>query len=80
MFEEAQLYSPVTLDDDGRVEVHLGKDHPGFNDPAYRERRNADRRDRDGLAFRANRSRTSITPTPSTRSGGWCRTTCTTNT
>ena len=41
MFEEAQLYSPVTLDDDGRVEVHLGKDHPGFNDPAYRERRNA---------------------------------------
>jgi phenylalanine-4-hydroxylase len=41
MFEEAQLYSPVTRDDDGTVEVHLGKDHPGFNDPAYRERRNA---------------------------------------
>src|SRR5258708_7975264 len=41
MFEEAQLYSPVTRDDDGNVEVHLGKDHPGFNDPAYRERRNA---------------------------------------
>jgi phenylalanine-4-hydroxylase len=40
MFEEAQLYSPVTLDDDGRVEVQLGKDHPGFSDPAYRERRN----------------------------------------
>jgi phenylalanine-4-hydroxylase len=40
MFEEAQLYSPVTLDDDGKVEVQLGKDHPGFNDPAYRERRN----------------------------------------
>jgi phenylalanine-4-hydroxylase len=41
VFEEAQLYSPVTLDDDGKVEVQLGKDHPGFNDPAYRERRNA---------------------------------------
>ena len=40
MFEEAQLYSPVTRHDDGKVEVHLGEDHPGFNDPAYRERRN----------------------------------------
>ena len=40
MFEEAQLYSPVTQSDDGKVEVHLGKDHPGFNDPVYRERRN----------------------------------------
>ncbi|MEA2254413.1 MAG: phenylalanine-4-hydroxylase [Solirubrobacteraceae bacterium] len=40
MFEEAQLYSPVTQCDDGRVEVHLGEDHPGFNDPAYRARRN----------------------------------------
>jgi phenylalanine-4-hydroxylase len=40
MFEEAQLYSPVTQHDDGKVEVHLGEDHPGFNDPAYRERRN----------------------------------------
>src|SRR3954467_10319883 len=40
MFEEAQLYSPVTQGDDGTVEVHLGEDHPGFNDPVYRERRN----------------------------------------
>src|SRR5919201_6106032 len=40
MFEEAQLYSPVTQDDDGKVVVHLGQDHPGFNDPVYRERRN----------------------------------------
>ena len=40
MFEEAQLYSPVTQSDDGKVEVHLGKDHPGFNDPHYRARRN----------------------------------------
>src|SRR3954447_9166489 len=41
MFEEAQLYSPVTKDDRGQVVVHLGKDHPGFNDPQYRDRRNA---------------------------------------
>jgi phenylalanine-4-hydroxylase len=41
MFEEAQLYSPVTKGDDGKAIVHLGKDHPGFNDPEYRDRRNA---------------------------------------
>ena len=41
MFEEAQLYSPVTTSDDGEVTVHLGDDHPGVNDPDYRERRNA---------------------------------------
>ncbi len=40
MFEEAQLYSPVTRGEDG-VTVHLADDHPGVNDPAYRERRNA---------------------------------------
>lgn len=40
MFEEGQLYSPVTQGDDGSVEVHLGTDHPGFNDPDYRRRRN----------------------------------------
>jgi len=40
MFEEAQLYSPVTEHDDGTVVVHLGDDHPGLNDPPYRERRN----------------------------------------
>ncbi|HZC14063.1 MAG TPA: phenylalanine 4-monooxygenase [Thermoleophilaceae bacterium] len=39
MFEEAQLYSPVTDDGDG-VTVHLAHDHPGANDPEYRERRN----------------------------------------
>ena len=39
MFEEAQLYSPVTRGEDG-VTVHLADDHPGVNDPAYRERRN----------------------------------------
>ena len=41
MFEEAQLYSPVTKDEEGGVTVHLGDDHPGVNDPEYRERRNA---------------------------------------
>ena len=39
MFEEGQLYSPVTLADDGSVEVHLGENHPGFTDRAYRTRR-----------------------------------------
>jgi phenylalanine-4-hydroxylase len=40
MFEEAQLYSPVTQGADGKVEVHLGQDHPGFHDEGYRARRN----------------------------------------
>jgi phenylalanine-4-hydroxylase len=40
MFEEAQLYSPVTQREDGSAVVHLGEEHPGFNDPVYRERRN----------------------------------------
>jgi phenylalanine-4-hydroxylase len=39
MFEEAQLYSPVSTGDDGKVTVHLAHDHPGANDPAYRRRR-----------------------------------------
>lgn len=39
MFEEAQLYSPVTEGHDGKVTVHLADDHPGANDPAYRDRR-----------------------------------------
>ncbi|HEX8101161.1 MAG TPA: phenylalanine 4-monooxygenase [Solirubrobacteraceae bacterium] len=40
MFEEAQLYSPVTAGDEG-VKVHLASDHPGVADPVYRARRNA---------------------------------------
>jgi phenylalanine-4-hydroxylase len=40
MFEEAQLYSPVTRGSDGSVEVHLGENHPGFHDQVYRARRN----------------------------------------
>src|SRR3954451_7859938 len=40
MFEEGQLYSPVTAADDGQATVHLADDHPGAGDPAYRERRN----------------------------------------
>jgi phenylalanine-4-hydroxylase len=40
MYEEAQLYSPVTTDDGGEVTVHLAHDHPGANDPDYRRRRN----------------------------------------
>ena len=39
MFEDGQLYSPVTQGEDGTVEVHLGENHPGFTDAAYRSRR-----------------------------------------
>ncbi len=41
MFEEGQLYSPVTTADDGQVTVHLAHDHPGANDQAYLARRAA---------------------------------------
>ena len=34
------LYAPVVRDGQGDVEVVLGPDHPGFRDPAYRQRRN----------------------------------------
>lgn len=40
MFNEGQLYSPVTHAEDGEVEVHLGDNHPGVQDPVYRARRN----------------------------------------
>lgn len=38
MFDEGQLYSPVTQDEDG-VKVHLVAGHPGANDLDYLERR-----------------------------------------
>jgi phenylalanine-4-hydroxylase len=38
MFEEGQLYAPVTEGPDG-VRVHLADDHPGAGDPHYRRRR-----------------------------------------
>jgi phenylalanine-4-hydroxylase len=41
MFEEAQLYSPVTTDENGEVTVHLVEGHPGLADPEYQQRRNA---------------------------------------
>lgn len=40
MFEEAQLYSPVTTGAGGEVTVHLHDGHPGADDPEYRRRRN----------------------------------------
>jgi phenylalanine-4-hydroxylase len=39
MFDEGQLYSPVTRREDGTVEVHLSENHPGRADPAYMARR-----------------------------------------
>ena len=39
MFEEAQLYAPVTTGTGGEVTVHLHDGHPGAEDPAYRRRR-----------------------------------------
>ena len=40
MYEEGQLYSPVTTSGGGEVTVHLADDHPGSGDPDYRRRRN----------------------------------------
>jgi phenylalanine-4-hydroxylase len=39
MFEEGQLYSPVSENDDGSVTVHLAPSHPGVDDPVYLARR-----------------------------------------
>jgi phenylalanine-4-hydroxylase len=39
MFEDGQLYSPVTEHEDGTVEVHLADNHPGREDTAYLTRR-----------------------------------------
>ncbi|PKW26527.1 phenylalanine 4-monooxygenase [Phycicoccus duodecadis] len=39
MFEEGQLYSAVTTEDDGTVRVHLADNHPGLHDDAYLRRR-----------------------------------------
>ena len=41
MFEEAQYFAPVVDEGDGNLHVELGKGHPGFADPVYRERRDA---------------------------------------
>ena len=41
MFQEGQLYSPVTRSGSGDVTVQLDDDHPGAVDPEYRSRRNA---------------------------------------
>ncbi|MGB8651049.1 MAG: phenylalanine 4-monooxygenase [Mycobacteriales bacterium] len=41
MFEEAQYFAPVVDDGAGSLHVQLGKGHPGFADPVYRERRDA---------------------------------------
>jgi phenylalanine-4-hydroxylase len=40
VFEEAQLYSPVSTAEDGTVTVQLVAGHPGLDDPEYQRRRN----------------------------------------
>jgi phenylalanine-4-hydroxylase len=40
VFEEAQLYSPVTTGAGGEVTVHLHRGHPGAHDAGYQSRRN----------------------------------------
>ena len=52
MFEEAQLYSPVTQREDGKVEVHLGQDHPGVQRPGVPQASQRDRRRRHGVDAR----------------------------
>ncbi|GAA3605019.1 phenylalanine 4-monooxygenase [Marihabitans asiaticum] len=39
MFEDGQLYSPVTEHEDGTVQVHLADTHPGKDDAHYLRRR-----------------------------------------
>ncbi len=39
MFEDGQLYSAVTTEDDGTVKVHLSDNHPGLHDEDYLTRR-----------------------------------------
>ena len=56
MFEEGQLYSPVTEREDGSVAVHLSPEHPGVHDPVYLARR--------GEIARAALDWTPGTPTP----------------
>lgn len=48
MFEEGQYFAPVVAKDDGSLSVQLGANHPGLNDPVYRQRR-------DVIATLANR-------------------------
>ena len=54
MFEEAQLYSPVTTGAGGEVTVHLARRPPRRGRPGYRAPPQRDRRGRAGLARRAS--------------------------
>ena len=69
MFEEAQLYSPVSRHDGGTVEVHLGANHPGFSDPRLPGPPQRHRRSGRGLEAKASRYRGSTTPTARPPSG-----------
>ena len=73
MFEDGQLYSAVTTDADGQVQVHLGENHPGFTDAAYRARRGEIAGRGAGRRAPATRCRPSTTPTRSTASGASSR-------
>ena len=67
MFDEAQLYAPVT-EQDGEVRVQLADDHPGANDPSTARAATRSRHAR-WAAARVTRSRDRATRSASTRSG-----------
>ena len=52
MFEEGQLYSPVTHDEDGKAVVHLGEDAPGLQRPRLPRAPQRDRHRGDAVVAR----------------------------
>lgn len=59
MFDDGQLYSPVTEHEDGTIEVHLADTHPGKDDPTYLHRRG----EIAGVALRWDRAGGAPVPT-----------------
>ena len=70
VFEEAQLYAPITTAADGAVTVHLDEDHPGLRRSRVPRTAQPHRRPGAGAGTPRSRSPTSTTPRRSRRSGG----------